>query len=173
MKVGDKLTVYERIKERRKELNLSADDVAKALNVSRATIYRYESSDIEKLPITVIEPLSKILRIPPGQLMGWETFERDIQKDQIFDNFLKSIEYKITVEKDGQSESGYYEDNKDDEGNIVGNPTLIPDKEYFSVVISKDNLTVKFTDEDFKIFKDTIEKSIEFELFKQNQKTKK
>lgn len=65
------MEVYERIKARRKELELSADDVASALGVSRATIYRYESADIEKLPTQIIAPLSKILRCSPAFLMGW------------------------------------------------------------------------------------------------------
>lgn len=65
------MEVYERIKKRRKELGLSADNVADALGVSRATIYRYESADIEKLPTTILEPLSKILHCSPAYLMGW------------------------------------------------------------------------------------------------------
>ncbi len=66
------LEIYERIKLRRKELCLTAEDVATALNVSRATVYRYESADIEKFPITLIEPLSKVLRCSPAYLMGWD-----------------------------------------------------------------------------------------------------
>ena len=44
------MKIHELIKQRRKQLGLSADDLAKAVNVSRATIYRYESGEIEKLP---------------------------------------------------------------------------------------------------------------------------
>lgn len=66
------MEVYERIKERRKQLGLSADDVAEALGVSRATVYRYESADIEKLPTTIMEPLSKILHCSIAYLMGWD-----------------------------------------------------------------------------------------------------
>lgn len=66
------MEVYERIKARRIELNLSADDVATALGVSRATVYRYESADIEKLPTQILMPLSSVLRCSPGWLMGWE-----------------------------------------------------------------------------------------------------
>lgn len=66
------MTVYERIKTRRKELGLSADDVAQALGVSRATIYRYESAEVEKVPITVLEPLARVLQTTPSYLMGWE-----------------------------------------------------------------------------------------------------
>lgn len=66
------LTVYERIKERRKELDISADDMANALGVSRATYYRYESAEVEKMPTTVLEPLSRMLKCSPAYLMGWE-----------------------------------------------------------------------------------------------------
>ena len=66
------MRIYERIKERRKELHLAAEEVAAALGVSRATVYRYESADIEKLPITIIEPLAKVLKVSPAYLMGWE-----------------------------------------------------------------------------------------------------
>lgn len=65
------MEVYERIKNRRKELGLSADNVADALGVSRATLYRYESADIEKLPTTILEPLSRVLHCSPAYLMGW------------------------------------------------------------------------------------------------------
>ena len=65
------MNVGYRIKERRKALGLSADDIASALNVDRSTIYRYESNDIEKLPTKVLEPLSFILKTTPSYLMGW------------------------------------------------------------------------------------------------------
>ena len=65
MHVGD------RIKSRRQELGLSVDDVASALGKNRATIYRYESNDIENFPTSVLEPLSVILDTSPAYLMGW------------------------------------------------------------------------------------------------------
>lgn len=66
------MTIGERIKERRKELGISVDELAEKLGKNRATIYRYESSDIEKLPTTVLEPLSEALRTTPSYLMGWD-----------------------------------------------------------------------------------------------------
>lgn len=67
------MTIGERVKARRLELGLSVDEVAEALGKNRATIYRYESNEIEKLPTTVLEPLAKILKVTPGYLMGWQT----------------------------------------------------------------------------------------------------
>ena len=65
------MTTGDRMKARRKELKLSAEDVAAALNVSRATIFRYEKGDIEKLPGTALEPLAKVLQTTVAYLMGW------------------------------------------------------------------------------------------------------
>lgn len=67
------MTTGERLRARRKELGISANDIAEALGVSRATIFRYEKGDIEKLPGSILEPLSKILHTTPAYLMGWES----------------------------------------------------------------------------------------------------
>lgn len=66
------MAIGERIRRRRKQLGLSVDDIAKKLGKDRATIYRYESSEIENLPLNILEPLAKVLGVSPGYLMGWE-----------------------------------------------------------------------------------------------------
>jgi len=66
------LTIGERIRERRKQLGLTVDELSERLGKNRATVYRYESNDIEKLPTTVLEPLAKALDVSPAYLMGWE-----------------------------------------------------------------------------------------------------
>lgn len=84
------MTIGERIKERRLKLGLTADAVASALNKNRATIYRYESNDIEKLPTTVLEPLAKALQTTPAYLMGWvDNEETEKKNDTITDIILK------------------------------------------------------------------------------------
>jgi transcriptional regulator with XRE-family HTH domain len=65
-KVGD------RIRARWQELGLSVDEVATKLNINRATIYRYESNEIEKFSITVLEPLAEVLKTTPAYLIGWD-----------------------------------------------------------------------------------------------------
>ena len=47
------MDVGERIKERRKQLGLSAEQVAAELGVSPATVYRYESNEIMNMRIEV------------------------------------------------------------------------------------------------------------------------
>lgn len=66
------MTTGERMKQRRKEIGLSAEKVAERLGVSPATIYRYEKGDIEKVPVDIFAELAKILQSTPAYLMGWE-----------------------------------------------------------------------------------------------------
>lgn len=94
------LNIGDRIRNRRIELGLSVEDVAKKLGKNRATVYRYESNDIENLPTTVLEPLSKILDTTPAQLMGWndlDTIKTDIVK----------IEKGIKIPLLGEVAAGY------------------------------------------------------------------
>ena len=66
------MDINDRIKARRKQLELDVDYIVGQLGISRATYYRYESKDIEKLPVSILVPLSKVLRVTPAYLMGWE-----------------------------------------------------------------------------------------------------
>ena len=66
------MTVGQRIKERRKELGISADELGKRIGKNRATIFRYENGDIEKLPIDILKPIAEALLTTPRELMGWE-----------------------------------------------------------------------------------------------------
>lgn len=65
-------TIGKRIKDRRTELGMSADELADKLKKNRATIYRYESDEIENFPIQIIGPLADALQVTPAYLMGWE-----------------------------------------------------------------------------------------------------
>lgn len=76
MKVG------QRIQRRRKELGMSADALGKSIGKNRATIFRYENGDIERLPIDILEPIAEALLTTPQFLMGWEDEEKTAtQKD--------------------------------------------------------------------------------------------
>lgn len=66
------MTIGERIKARRLEIGLSVDQVAEKIGKNRATVYRYESNEIEKYTLDVLIPLAEALRTSPAYLMGWE-----------------------------------------------------------------------------------------------------
>lgn len=67
------MTTGERIKCRRKELSMSAEQLAEKVNLSPATIYRYEKGDIEKVPADILKKVARALNSSPAYLMGWES----------------------------------------------------------------------------------------------------
>ena len=86
------MDIGERIKKRRKELGLSAEQIAENLGVSPATIYRYESNDIMNMRIDKLEPIAKVLRTTPAYLMGWDEAKEnntDNQQRQLLSNYNK------------------------------------------------------------------------------------
>lgn len=74
------MTINERVKKRRIELGMSVDDLAELLHKNRATIYRYESQEIDKFPLEIVVPLSEALKTTPQYLMGW-TDDTETPKD--------------------------------------------------------------------------------------------
>ena len=71
------MTVGQRMKARRKELKLSADELAARLGKDRSTIYRYENGFIENLPLPMLEPIANALEMDPRELLGWEENEQE------------------------------------------------------------------------------------------------
>ena len=69
------MTVGERIKQRRKEVGMSADKLGEIIGKNRATVFRYENGAIEKLPLDVIKPIAEALLTTPAALMGWTSEE--------------------------------------------------------------------------------------------------
>ena len=71
------MTTAERIKQRRKDLGLRAEDVAERIGVSRSTMFRYENGEIEKLPINHLVPIAKALHTSVDYLMGWKKKKKE------------------------------------------------------------------------------------------------
>lgn len=85
------MTIGERIKHRRIELGLSADDLAESIGKNRATIYRYESSEILDLPTSVLVPLAKALNTSPAYLMGWTPGETTLKYEYDSDDIKEKL----------------------------------------------------------------------------------
>ena len=104
------MIVGKRIKQRRKELGLSADDLAQQLGKDRSTIYRYEKGDIENMPLDILEPIAKVLRTTPQYLMGWTEVQKnnDVLSDIIIElrtdkDFMSIVEAVYNMDKEKRS----------------------------------------------------------------------
>ena len=102
-----------RIKQRRKEIGMSAEKLGEILGKNRATIFRYENGSIENLPIDIIKPIAQALNTTPSYLMGWdeESKKNDLQADIIlrmrsdpaFMSVVRTV-YNLDTEKFGALE---------------------------------------------------------------------
>lgn len=109
----------DRLRDRRKFLGLSADEVAADLGVSRSTIFRYENGYIEKVPANIIEELANILSTTPAYLMGWSDDPTDwesvaadngISPPHDFEGDpIDYIKYKVMHEQQDSVIDGFYD----------------------------------------------------------------
>lgn len=72
-------TIGSRAKQRRKELKLGQDDVAKKMDVNPSTIQRYEAGKIDNTKKLVLEGLASVLHVSVEWLRGeTDEYETDI-----------------------------------------------------------------------------------------------
>lgn len=86
----------ENIKAKRSEMQMTLEELASRVGVSRQTIQRYESGTISNIPSDKIELMAKALNTTPAYLMGWE--EEEKIADILYDTYL-SADYQIIIEK--------------------------------------------------------------------------
>ena len=66
------MNIGARIKQRRKQLGVSAEELAERIGKSPATVYRYENGDITKVDSSMLRPIADALQTTPAHLMGWD-----------------------------------------------------------------------------------------------------
>ena len=80
-----------RIKERRLELGLSINELARRLDVAPSTILRYETSNIRNCGIDKVSALAVALQCDPGYIIGWQDSVRvSSSPDPELQSFIKS-----------------------------------------------------------------------------------
>ena len=84
------MSIGEIIKQRRKELGLSAEDIAKKAGVSPATIYRYESGDIRNPRSSILQPIAEVLNLDLYDLVGWSQLIIDDRNDMWSQSSIKA-----------------------------------------------------------------------------------
>lgn len=158
-----------KIKEIRKSKKLSQAELGNLIGVAAASIMRYEKGQREPNKET-IEKLAMALNISPSELLGWDVYEENIRNENGFVTYLKSMGYSYSTGIVKVLES-HVEDMVDDNGNIIGQDTIIDDAEY-SITLSKDNITSKFTEDEFQELQKKSKESIEGAILLQNLKNR-
>lgn len=66
------MTIGDRIRKRREELDIPQSELARMTECSKQTIYKYEYNIVTNIPSDKIEKISKALNTTPAYLMGWD-----------------------------------------------------------------------------------------------------
>ena len=112
------MTIGERIKKIRKEKKISVDYLAKELGVSKTTIYRYEDSSIEKIPVKIFDRLCVLLGVTPAELMGNSPVVTDrTELPSEFHNAQDAMEFMLKTPT--LAAYGGYDPNSMDDQTIV------------------------------------------------------
>lgn len=96
MNTVDDMDFRELIKNRRAELNLTLEDVAKAVGVGKATVQRWESGEIKNLRRDRIAKLAKVLNLPPSALVTADDSYEDYERTE-FDNVCPIDRFHIPI----------------------------------------------------------------------------
>lgn len=62
----------EAIKDLRKRAKMSQDELARKLDTTKQTIYKYESGIVTNIPSDKIEIMSRVFGVSPAVIMGWD-----------------------------------------------------------------------------------------------------
>lgn len=89
------MEIRDLIKNRRKELNLTLLDIAKACDVSEATVSRWESGDIGDMKRSRISSLAKVLRISPSLIVGDLNELDDKKKSPSYNHLRFALQGKL------------------------------------------------------------------------------
>lgn len=90
------LSVADKIRAKRNELNLTYRDLEQLTGISRTSLMRYETGEVKSIPISKIKTIAGALNVDVAWLVGWkETTEELDQKAELL--------AKVTGDKELQS----------------------------------------------------------------------
>lgn len=144
------MNMGERIKDLRLKKGATQEEVGKIIDVSKATIMKYEKGLVENLKRSSIEKLAKYFNVKPSYLMCLE------DENKIF---LTSLPEQIKIPLLGTVKAGY---DYLAEENIIGYENIdnVSDIEnYYALQITGDSMEPLFSDGDIAI----IHKQNDFE----------
>ena len=122
------------LKERRKELNMTLEDVAQKVGVGKSTVRKWENGDIENIGRSNIVKLAEALKVTPYFVMG-------LQEDNKIDTYNIPVVSKISAGEPINAEE-----------NIESYIAIPNAKENtFGLIVSGDSMDKEFKDGDIVV----------------------
>lgn len=109
----DKFSI--RIRQRRKELNLSLEKLSTLSGISTSTLQRYETKGAGNMPSSKIVQIANALEVTPSYLMGWESKDLPWTEIQCIKPLFEQLSFELDYDCDTES---YILKSKKDNSNI-------------------------------------------------------
>ena len=93
-------TVRQRIREYRIKAGKSQVELAKAIGVSKQTLYKYENDIITNIPSDKIELVAAACNVSPADLMGWSKDQESGQSEYYIDPETAKLAQKLLTDPD-------------------------------------------------------------------------
>lgn len=132
--------IGERIKQLREANSLTQEELAKRLETSKQTIYKYENQIITNIPSDKIEILAKIFKVSPIYLMGWDEVKEEPKKKAVKIPVLGRVAAGVPIEM--IEDVLDYEEITED---------MAKHGEYFALKIQGDSMTPRIWNNDVVI----------------------
>lgn len=118
------MRIGNRIKERRTQLKMSADELASKIGKDRSTVYRYESGGIDKVSVEMLEPLAKALETTPAYLIGLdrpdsEFASANVAKNGVFATYVSTNAIQVRHMEKWIEEMGHIEMTDEENREII------------------------------------------------------
>ena len=95
----------ERIKALVDSSNLSYQEIEKLTGIKKSSLQRYASGVTTKIPLDVIEKLSKAFNVSQEYLMGWDEQKSSPSEPELSEGEKLMLELFRQIPKDRQSEA--------------------------------------------------------------------
>lgn len=66
------MTVGDRIRQARLEQDVTQQELADYIGVSKQAVYKYENNIVTNIPTDKVDAIARRLKVSPAYLMGWE-----------------------------------------------------------------------------------------------------
>ena len=81
------VTVGDRIRQVRQEQDVTQQELADYIGVSKQAVYKYENNIVTNIPTDKVDAIAKRLKVSPAYLMGWEE-QPELKKPPIPPGFI-------------------------------------------------------------------------------------
>lgn len=69
------MLVAQRIKQLRKEANLTQEELAELVGLKKVSIQKYENGGVTNIKSETLEKFGEIFKVSPSYIMGWDKFD--------------------------------------------------------------------------------------------------